>query len=114
VHFLPGWFKNTLASAPLERIAVLRLDGDMYESTMEALVHLMTSCPQAVLLLSTTMEPFLTAVQRWKTSEEPAGSWKLCIESTGQVCIGESQNRVAFGLSPYPPSLADSLRKPRI
>jgi O-methyltransferase len=40
VHFLPGWFKDTLPAAPLEKIAVLRLDGDMYESTMEALVHL--------------------------------------------------------------------------
>jgi len=37
VYFLPGWFKDTLPSAPLEKIAVLRLDGDMYESTMEAL-----------------------------------------------------------------------------
>jgi hypothetical protein len=40
VRFLPGWFKDTLPSAPLERIAVLRLDGDMYESTIEALVSL--------------------------------------------------------------------------
>jgi O-methyltransferase len=37
VKFLPGWFRDTLATAPIERIAVLRLDGDMYESTMLAL-----------------------------------------------------------------------------
>jgi O-methyltransferase len=37
VRFLPGWFKDTLFTAPLERLAVLRLDGDMYESTMVAL-----------------------------------------------------------------------------
>jgi O-methyltransferase len=37
VRFLPGWFKDTLPSAPIERLAVLRLDGDMYGSTMEAL-----------------------------------------------------------------------------
>lgn len=37
VRFLKGWFKDTLASAPIERLAVLRLDGDMYESTMQAL-----------------------------------------------------------------------------
>jgi O-methyltransferase len=37
VRFLPGWFKDTLPTAPIERIAVLRLDGDLYESTMEAL-----------------------------------------------------------------------------
>jgi O-methyltransferase len=37
VRFLPGWFKDSLPAAPIERLAVLRLDGDMYGSTMEAL-----------------------------------------------------------------------------
>jgi O-methyltransferase len=37
VRFLVGWFKDTLPSAPVERLAVLRLDGDLYESTMDAL-----------------------------------------------------------------------------
>lgn len=37
VQFLVGWFKDTLPSAPISAIAVLRLDGDMYESTMDAL-----------------------------------------------------------------------------
>jgi O-methyltransferase len=37
VRFLPGWFSDTLPTAPIERLAVLRLDGDMYGSTMEAL-----------------------------------------------------------------------------
>jgi hypothetical protein len=37
VRFLKGWFKDTLPSAPIERLALLRLDGDMYESTMDAL-----------------------------------------------------------------------------
>ena len=40
VHFLIGWFKDTLPKAPIERLAVLRLDGDMYESTLEALQNL--------------------------------------------------------------------------
>lgn len=40
VRFLKGWFKDTLANAPIERIAVLRLDGDLYESTMDTLVPL--------------------------------------------------------------------------
>jgi O-methyltransferase len=40
VCFLKGWFKDTLPTAPIERLSVLRLDGDMYESTMEGLVHL--------------------------------------------------------------------------
>jgi O-methyltransferase len=37
VRFLPGWFRDTLPSAPIKELAVLRLDGDMYESTMVAL-----------------------------------------------------------------------------
>lgn len=40
VCFLKGWFKDTLPTAPVERLAVARLDGDMYESTMDALVAL--------------------------------------------------------------------------
>lgn len=37
VVFLEGWFKDTLPTAPIEKLAVLRLDGDMYESTIQAL-----------------------------------------------------------------------------
>jgi hypothetical protein len=40
VVFLKGLFKDTLSAAPIEALAVLRLDGDMYESTMDGLVHL--------------------------------------------------------------------------
>jgi O-methyltransferase/8-demethyl-8-(2,3-dimethoxy-alpha-L-rhamnosyl)tetracenomycin-C 4'-O-methyltransferase len=40
VRFLEGWFSDTLAAAPIERLAILRLDGDMYESTMDALTAL--------------------------------------------------------------------------
>jgi O-methyltransferase len=37
VRFLRGWFKDTLPSAAIDRLAVLRLDGDMYESTIDVL-----------------------------------------------------------------------------
>lgn len=40
VVFLKGWFKDTLPTAPFEKLAVIRLDGDMYESTMDALTNL--------------------------------------------------------------------------
>ena len=40
VKFLKGWFKDTLPGAPIKALALLRLDGDMYESTMDALVNL--------------------------------------------------------------------------
>jgi O-methyltransferase len=37
VRFLPGWFRDTLPGAPVERLSLIRLDGDMYESTIVAL-----------------------------------------------------------------------------
>jgi len=37
VLFAKGWFRDTLPKLPVERIALLRLDGDLYESTMDAL-----------------------------------------------------------------------------
>ncbi len=40
VVFLKGWFSETLPQAPIQKLAVLRLDGDMYESTMDGLTHL--------------------------------------------------------------------------
>jgi O-methyltransferase len=40
VVFLEGLFKDTLPAAPVKSLAVLRLDGDMYESTKDGLVNL--------------------------------------------------------------------------
>ena len=40
VQFLVGWFKDTLPVAPIRTLAMARLDGDLYESTMDALVNL--------------------------------------------------------------------------
>ncbi len=40
VVFLTGWFRDTLPAAPIAELAVVRLDGDLYESTMDALVNL--------------------------------------------------------------------------
>lgn len=40
VRFLKGWFCDSLPSAPIETLAVIRLDGDLYESTMDALDNL--------------------------------------------------------------------------
>jgi hypothetical protein len=40
VRFLPGWFSDTLPAAPIDRLAILRLDGDLYDSTIDALTVL--------------------------------------------------------------------------
>ncbi len=37
VKILEGWFSDTLPNAPVESLAVLRLDGDPYQSTMDIL-----------------------------------------------------------------------------
>jgi O-methyltransferase len=37
VKFLVGWFKDTLPTAPVEQLSVMRLDGDLYESTWQAI-----------------------------------------------------------------------------
>jgi len=40
VKFLQGWFKNTLPTAAIGRLAILRMDGDLYESTRDVLEYL--------------------------------------------------------------------------
>jgi O-methyltransferase len=39
VVFLKGWFKDTLPNGPFNKLSLIRVDGDMYESTMDALVN---------------------------------------------------------------------------
>lgn len=39
-RLVPGWFRDTVLSADVDTISVLRLDGDMYESTWVVLTHL--------------------------------------------------------------------------
>ncbi|NBC24251.1 MAG: macrocin O-methyltransferase [Bacteroidetes bacterium] len=40
VRFLNGWFSSTLPAAPIQKLCLIRLDGDLYESTYLALQHL--------------------------------------------------------------------------
>ncbi len=37
VRFVKGWFSESLPTAPIQQIAILRLDADLYSSTMDAL-----------------------------------------------------------------------------
>lgn len=39
VVFLKGWFKDTMPTAPIDKLSILRLDGDMYESTIDVLKY---------------------------------------------------------------------------
>jgi O-methyltransferase len=40
VRFLKGWFSETLPTAPIKQLSLLRLDGDLYESTLDSLDNL--------------------------------------------------------------------------
>ncbi len=40
VSYLKGWFKDTLPNASIGPIALLRMDGDLYQSTMDILINL--------------------------------------------------------------------------
>ena len=45
VVFIKGWFRDTMPLVKSKQIAVLRLDGDMYESTIDPLRHLYDRIP---------------------------------------------------------------------
>ena len=40
VIFVKGWFKDTMPNLDIDKISILRLDGDMYESTIQVLESL--------------------------------------------------------------------------
>jgi hypothetical protein len=40
VRFLPGWFEDTMATAPVASLSLLRLDGDLYSSTIVVLENM--------------------------------------------------------------------------
>ncbi|GAB1640120.1 TylF/MycF/NovP-related O-methyltransferase [Krasilnikovia sp. MM14-A1259] len=40
VRLLPGWLADTLPTAPVSRLAILRVDNDLYDSTYATLEHL--------------------------------------------------------------------------
>jgi hypothetical protein len=40
VVFLPGYFNNTLPTAPIDKLSLLRIDADLYDSTKDCLTYL--------------------------------------------------------------------------
>ncbi|MFI0431904.1 MAG: PqqD family peptide modification chaperone [Candidatus Nanopelagicales bacterium] len=69
VQFLPGWFSESLPAAPIEQLAVLRLDGDLQESTRDALVHLYDQVAPGgfVIIDDFVFESCRTAVLEFRT-----------------------------------------------
>jgi O-methyltransferase len=71
VRFLEGWFKDTLPKAPIDRLAVLRLDGDMYESTIQTLEALYDklSCGGFAIVDDYHLEPCKQAVTDFRSGK---------------------------------------------
>ena len=69
VCFLEGWFKDTLPTAPLDQLALLRLDGDMYESTIQALdaLYSKVSIGGFVIVDDFILEPCRRAIEDFRT-----------------------------------------------
>lgn len=84
VVFLEGWFKDTLPIAPIDQIAVLRLDGDMYESTIQALDALYRKVPYGgfVIVDDYALAPCAKAVHDFR-ERYGIGSPILPIDGTG-------------------------------
>ncbi|HEV7891446.1 MAG TPA: TylF/MycF family methyltransferase [Pyrinomonadaceae bacterium] len=72
VRFLKGWFRDTLPQAPIERLAVLRLDGDLYESTMDSLTNLYPKLqPGGYLIIDDyVLEPCREAVTDFRAAHK--------------------------------------------
>ncbi|MER6468869.1 TylF/MycF/NovP-related O-methyltransferase [Streptomyces collinus] len=68
VEFLEGWFSETLPAAPIESLAVLRLDGDLYVSTMDSLSALYPKLSPGgfVIIDDYNMEGCRTAVHEYR------------------------------------------------
>ena len=51
ILWLKGWFSETLPTAPIDKLSLLRLDGDYYESTMDALLNLYDKVSQGGFII---------------------------------------------------------------
>jgi hypothetical protein len=86
VRFLPGWFKDTLFTAPIERLALLRLDGDYYESTSVALNALYDKVsPGGYVVIDDYGE------DRWTYCRKAVDDFRRTREITEELCPVDSK-----------------------
>jgi O-methyltransferase len=69
VRFLEGWFAETLHTAPIQQVALLRADGDMYGSTIDILtaLHHKVTPGGCVIIDDYGLEPCRRAVHDFRT-----------------------------------------------
>ena len=79
VHITPGWFHETVSSFPqTQSIALLRLDGDWYESTMVCLEHLFPRVAAGGLII---IDDYLT----WEGCARAVHDYLSRTQSTARV-----------------------------
>lgn len=72
VRFVEGWFSETLPGAPVDRLALLRLDADLYESTWQILNALYSKVsPGGFVIVDDygVLRPCRTAVNDFRARE---------------------------------------------
>ncbi len=77
-----GWFEDTLATAPVTQLAVLRADGDMFSSTMAILDGLSEKVSPYSSSITTARSPH--ARPRSTSLAPPTTSQTSCTRSTGR------------------------------
>ena len=87
VCFLEGWFKDTLPTAPIERLAILRMDGDLYESTIQALDVTVWKAPARAASSSSMISPFRPARRPFMTFGARIPSKNRSSTSTAPSCL---------------------------
>ena len=93
VRFLVGWFKDTLPTAPIERLAVMRLDGDMYESTMRRARRLYPKLSAGGFLIVDDYLAIDRAVGAVDDSAPRTASATRSSRSTGRASTGVGASR---------------------
>jgi O-methyltransferase len=79
VRFLAGRFADTLAAAPIERLAILRFDAGLYTAAMEVLDHLYDKVsPGGFIVIDDyqNFEPCRTAVDEFRARRGDAAPLK--------------------------------------
>ena len=77
---LPGWFKDTLPTAPVSKVAFLRCDADMYSSTLECLQFMYPLLPAGGLVYIDDYHEFEAcrrAVDEYRASAGSTGALAL-------------------------------------
>ncbi len=75
VRFVKGFFENTLSDIPADKFCLLRLDGDMYSSTIVALEALYPKLSKGgyIIIDDYHLAPCVQAVQDYRKAHEITG-----------------------------------------